>query len=1071
MPEISILEEMFQFDGIRGLPGKLEKGCVLSLHGVADAARPFLAAVLGMGVRGVLCVLARSVRQQEHYASELSALRAWLPADVGLLCVPEREPGLDANHAPDLEILAEVLNSLAELQKRGGRRLVISTMAAFEQPLPAQNELLEAVWILKEGENAGMEAALERLVKLGYENQGGTRPGEAGMVTGRGQFARRGGILDVFSFQGEAPVRLEFNGDAVESIRVFDLARQTSIENVKETILMGLDVSRFREGKATLRDYLGENYFEWREAEGEGGAVEICRAGADGKGEMERVELGICSHDFLANPSFDAVLQEQRRELLLRHWRDWLAEGWRVAVFCNNEGEERRLQEVLGADAVCPQMTWLRGALLRGFCWPDARLAVLTDAEIFGRYQTQGMIRLQRRLARARLQRDPIDFSEFEEGDLVVHVQQGIGRFLGIRKVEEQGAQREALALEYAGGALLYVPIEQAHLVGRYVGVGKRSADLDELGGGKWDKTRRKAEQAVMDYAAKLLGIQAERQHENGFAFAPDTAWQKEMEDSFLYDETPDQLTAIEEVKQDMETPKPMDRLICGDVGFGKTEVAMRAVFKAVMNGRQAAVLAPTTVLAQQHERTFKERMADYPIRIESLTRFRTRKEQRQVLQALREGGVDVVIGTHRLLQPDVVFKNLGLVVVDEEQRFGVEHKERFKERFHLIDMLTLSATPIPRTLYLALVAARDMSQIETPPPNRLPVETQVVPYDERVIRGAIERELARGGQVFFLHNRVQSIQRVADRIKELLPSARVAAGHGQMEDDELEEIMSRFVEGKVDVLVSTTIVESGLDIPRANTIIIDRADRFGLADLYQLRGRVGRSQMKAYAYLLLPRHLMMEAHARKRVSAIKQYSQLGAGFKVAMRDLEIRGAGNLLGTAQSGHACAIGFELYCQLLRETVARIKGEKTPPRIEVKVRLDFLELSEDLAGGGAGAFVPKAYMTENRQRIDAYRKLAETADEAQLTALVNEWRDRFGRLPAPVERLHQLGRIRLAAAAAGVQAVEVEEGKLLLQRGGGLITVGGRLPRLSSENVDARLMEILRLIRSLAPKTSG
>src|SRR5437763_2285798 len=504
--------------------------------------------------------------------------------------------------------------------------------------------------------------------------------------------------------------------------------------------------------------------------------------------------------------------------------------------------------------------------------------------------------------------------------------------------------QQEVLALEFADDAKLYVPLEQAYLVSRYVGAGKKSPPLSSLGDGKWARAKIKAAASIFDYAGKMLTVQAERQMQPGYAFTPDTKWQAEFERSFPFRETPDQMKAIIDTKIDMERPRPMDRLICGDVGFGKTEVAVRAAFKAVMEGKQVAVLAPTTVLAQQHFEVFRQRMLEYPVRIEMLSRFRSHSEQKKVLQLLREGGVDIVIGTHRLISGDLVFKDLGLVVIDEEQRFGVLHKEKFKELFKLVDVLTLSATPIPRTLYLSLVGVKDMSTIETPPLNRLPVETVVSAYDERIMRDAINRELERQGQVYFLHNRAQSIEQVRHRITDLCPTARVEIGHGQMGADELEEIMARFVAGKIDVLVCTTIIESGLDIPNANTIIIDRADRFGLADLYQLRGPVGRAEHKAYAYLLLPRELMSVGAARKRINAIKQYSSLGAGFRIAMRDLEIRGAGSILGTAQSGHITAIGFDLYCQLLKQAVAQLKGDKAPLRLEVDVRLDFVATNE-------------------------------------------------------------------------------------------------------------------------------
>ena len=497
-----------------------------------------------------------------------------------------------------------------------------------------------------------------------------------------------------------------------------------------------------------------------------------------------------------------------------------------------------------------------------------------------------------------------------------------------------------------------------------------------------------------------------------------------------------------------------MDRLICGDVGFGKTEVAIRAAFKAVMEGKQVAVLAPTTVLAQQHFETFRQRMLDYPVRIEMLSRFRSHAEQRKVLQLLREGGVDIVIGTHRLISGDVVFKDLGLVVIDEEQRFGVLHKEKFKELFKLVDVLTLSATPIPRTLYLSLMGVKDMSTIETPPPNRLPVETVVCGYDERIIRDAINRELERQGQVYFLHNRVQSIEKMRDRIAELCPQARVEFGHGQMDADELEDVMARFVAGKIDVLVCTTIIESGLDIPNANTIIIDRADRFGLADLYQLRGRVGRAEHKAYAYLLLPREMMTVGAARKRINAIKQYSSLGAGFRIAMRDLEIRGAGSILGTAQSGHIVAVGFDLYCQLLKQAVAQLKGEKYQARLEVEVRLDFVATNEpEFAQAGPEAripaFIPTSYIGDTTLRIQAYRNLAQISTREQWDRLRKEWRDRFGKFPPAVDNLLALTEIKLAAAKAGVTRVEVREGKLMLTRHGDFILVGGKFPRISTE----------------------
>jgi transcription-repair coupling factor (superfamily II helicase) len=647
--------------------------------------------------------------------------------------------------------------------------------------------------------------------------------------------------------------------------------------------------------------------------------------------------------------------------------------------------------------------------------------------------------------------------------------------------------EQEVLALEFADEAKLYVPLEQAYLVSRYVGAGKKSPPLSLLGDGRWARAKIKAAASIFDYAGKMLAVQAERETHSGYAFAPDTKWQTEFEHSFPFRETPDQMKAIIDTKIDMERPRPMDRLICGDVGFGKTEVAVRAAFKAVMDGKQVAVLAPTTVLAQQHFEVFRQRMLDYPVRIEMLSRFRSQSEQKKVLQLLREGGVDIVIGTHRLISGDVVFKDFGLVVIDEEQRFGVLHKEKFKELFKLVDVLTLSATPIPRTLYLSLVGVKDMSTIETPPLNRLPVETVVSAYDERLIRAAIDRELERQGQIFFLHNRVATIERVRDRIVDLCPQARVEIGHGQMDADELEGVMARFIAGNIDVLVCTTIIESGLDIPNANTIIIDRADQFGLADLYQLRGRVGRAEHKAYAYLLLPREMMTVGSARKRISAIKQYSSLGAGFRIAMRDLEIRGAGSILGTAQSGHIVAIGFDLYCQLLKQAVAQLKGKKPQFRLDVDLNLDFVATNEaefvapptPRSGGfstvGAHgeasslekipAFIPITYVSDPSLRIRAYRDVAEVTTHEQLQRLRRDWRDRFGPFPPAVDNLFGLIEIKLAAAKSGTNRVEVRERKLMLTRRGDFILVAGKFPRLVGAKIEQHLGEILELIKKL------
>jgi transcription-repair coupling factor (superfamily II helicase) len=807
------------------------------------------------------------------------------------------------------------------------------------------------------------------------------------------------------------------------------------------------------------------------------------------------------------------IAEAQRREFFNQLHR-WLRQDYAVHVFCNNDGERQRFEEIWAelvgqASSLSPSEkvpgkgirdrrdacpTLHLGTLSRGFLWDEAKLVVVTDAEIFGRYKIQRPRRLKSPHALATRSALDIDFTELEEGDLVVHLQYGIGRFLGLKNLPATGGRNlstfnpqsstgtECLVIEYAPAhpgdepPKLYVPVTEAHLVGKYVGAGKAHPPLNTLGGTRWQKAKEQAEHAVRDVAAELLQIQAVRESQPGHAFPADVPWQREFEGAFIFEETPDQLRAIGETKSDMERAKPMDRLICGDVGFGKTEVAIRAAFKAVMGGKQVAVLVPTTVLAQQHFNTFRERMADYPVRIELLSRFRTHRQQQCVVKDLASGAVDIVIGTHRLIQSDIVFKELGLVVIDEEQRFGVLHKEKFKRLRTLVDVLTLSATPIPRTLYLALTGARDMSTIQTPPHDRLPVETIVVPYDERVMRDAIQRELNRGGQVFFLHNRVMTIETMRSKLQTLAPHARIVVGHGQMESDELEEVMTKFVNGEADVLLSTTIIESGLDIPNANTIIIDRADRFGLSDLYQLRGRVGRYKHQAYAYLLLPRHASLLTDVRKRISAIRQYSTLGSGFKIAMRDLEIRGAGNLLGSEQSGHITAVGFELYCQLLKQSVAALKGEKVKPRVGVAVKLDFLDQSAVSSQSSVAAdyeplttdksaSLPHHYVTEPQHRIEIYRKLAQATDKAALESLTRELRDRFGPLPAAVELLLQVAELKILASEKAVTIIEVKEDKLMLTRQDDFITLGGKFPRLTRKEAKARLKEIKKLLLAI------
>jgi len=1030
---------------------------------VVASAQPFLIASLARKIDKTIWVFCPSVHSQELLHE---SLLNWRP---NALFLPEAEFAAVENILPDPEIAAERLALFSLIERDAGPHVIVATRASFDQAAPKPGALASASIQLRRGRAQKMESILEQLADAGYER--------VPQVTTRGHFAVRGGIVDLYSWQATLPVRVEFFGDEIESLREFDIDTQTSVRDLNSVEIL---VGAADDQNGAVRDYVARDHLkiDIEPAETSDAHIHISESWIesgpeDFSGAFQDCEVG----EFAIG---DLMLVEAKRAQFVARLREWRATKARIVIYFQTEGEIERFREIMGEKAALDDVDLVEGTLARGFCFPAANLVVLSAAELFGRFAAHG----RRRLRRAERHRAQIDFSELTEGDLVVHLEHGVGRFLGLQRLSVgqaprlpdadalalQNREQEVLVLEFADEAKLYVPLEQAYLVSRYVGVGKKSPALSSLGDAKWARAKKNAAASIFDYAGKMLAVQAERETHPGHPFSPDTKWQTEFEHSFPFRETPDQMKAIIDTKIDMEKPRPMDRLICGDVGFGKTEVAIRAAFKAVMDGKQVAVLAPTTVLAQQHFEVFRQRMLDYPVRIEMLSRFRSQSEQKKILDLLRKGGVDIVIGTHRLISGDVVFKDLGLVVIDEEQRFGVLHKEKFKELFKLVGVLTLSATPIPRTLYLSLVGVKDMSTIETAPLNRLPVETVVCGYDERIIRDAIKRELERQGQVFFLHNRVQTIERMRDRIVDLCPEARVEIGHGQMDADELEAVMGRFVAGKIDVLVCTTIIESGLDIPNANTIIIDRADRFGLADLYQLRGRVGRAEHKAYAYLLLPREIMTIGAARKRINAIKQYSSLGAGFRIAMRDLEIRGAGSILGTAQSGHIMAVGFDLYCQLLKQAVAQRKGEKLRLRLDVDLRLDFVATNEaEFVHLGpktrVPAFIPTSFIGEATLRIQAYRRIAEITTRDQAERLKRDWRDRFGQFPPAVDNLFLLTEIKLAAAEANISRVEVREGKLMLTRRGDFILVGGKFPRLVAGRIEQRLREIQELIKKL------
>ena len=1072
-PSFEILEHCARVPSLKAKLAAIAPGKTVVFEHVTESAQPFLVALIAKKAGGRVWVFCENLRAQELFHNELLN---WFPDAIFL---PELERMPTPGALGDPEIGAERLQILQSLAAKKERQIIVASRASLDEAVPSPAAMKKITVQLKQSARLDRDKLLRRLDSAGYE--------KVPQVSTRGQYAVRGGILDFFSWHHTQPVRVELFDDVIESIRPFDLDSQISIGHLEKCELLlgtgdrgeGAADTLCGEGAAStlcgeaphppstvLRDYILKTDLTIDAS----GQADSWRAsarileGASGEDCVEDYSAAFFEHGLGEFEAGDFVIEESKREAFFGQLREWNAKKWRTTIFCNNEGEIERLHDLIPAEDQAG-VTLAVGTVSRGFTFPAAGIAVLSDAELFGRYRNTRSRRLSLKRAQEQANRAQIDFSELNEGDPVVHLEHGIGKYLGLQSFTTGDKTEEVLVLEFDAGAKLYVPLEQSFLVSRYVGVGKANPRLSTLGDGKWAKAKQSAEKSVFEYAARLLTVHAERETSKGFAFPKDNKWQHEFEHSFFFKETPDQITSIAATKDDMESIRPMDRLICGDVGFGKTEVAIRAAFKAVMGGKQVAVLVPTTVLAQQHYQNFRERMSDYPISIDLLSRFRSHAEQKKTLELMAEGGVDIVIGTHRLISKDVQFKDLGLVVVDEEQRFGVAHKEKFKQLFKLVDVLTLSATPIPRTLYLSLMGARDMSVIETPPANRIPTETIICGYDERIIRDAIRRELQRQGQVYFLHNRVMTIGRTAERIRMLCPGARVDIGHGQMDEEELEAVMQRFVNGESDVLVSTTIIESGLDIPNANTIIIDRADRFGLADLYQLRGRVGRAQQKAYAYLMLPRELM--GVARKRINAIKQYSSLGAGFKIAMRDLEIRGAGNILGTKQSGHILAIGFDLYCQLLKQAVAKLKGEKVKAQAGTVLHLDFVAINE--AGwirdpSRCPAFLPTEYVGESQTRIQAYRKLAGLGSQEQLDSLRKDWRDRFGPLPDSATNLLIHSEIKIAAASRKIEQVEVRDNKLMLSRRGDFVLIGGKFPRLTAPTPTGQLHEVLALIQS-------
>lgn len=979
-----------------------------------------------------LLLVTPSIEEAEQACDDVETFlgsRPWLfPAWENL---PGETPDLSSN------VLEERLRSaMALVNPPGGQPpLVVAPIQAVLQRIPAPDVLRAAVRTLSAGVHLPMEELARELAGRGYERVPECRAA--------GEFSIRGGIFDMVLYGDSCGIRIEYDGDTVESLREIDPETYRSGPDRDSARLCLVDPREFSRlalkgpgrsesvlqvlgdaGVVVLKEpeEIAERIPKILELWQEHLPQEKLREVTPSWGTLQTLELSTLpvpegprrgNFRALSTQRFQGELANVFREL-----RTLCQECHEVRVFAANEAEIERFGELLEiqkAEDPAPWFSKVRtevGHLEQGFHLPDLGLAFLPYHELLNR------VRLRRpRPAALGTTRAIEHFLELERDDTVVHVAHGIGKYLGMERSSKDGQVQDFLVLEYQDHARLYVPATQIDAVQKYIGAGDRAPELSKLGGTAWQSRKTRVEAALEGLAKELLEVQAIRERQTGIAYPPDPAWQREFEASFPFQETVDQIEVSRIIAQDMLSPRPMDRLLCGDVGFGKTELAMRAAFRAAVHGKQVAVLVPTTILAQQHFQTFRERMAAFPLRIETLSRFRSGAEQRKVLEGLEKGTVDIVIGTHRLVSADVLFRDLGLVVIDEEQRFGVEHKERLKKLRAIADILTLTATPIPRTLHLSLLGIREISCLATAPSDRRAVLTRVIRKTPEVIREAILRELSRDGQVFYVHNRVTSIEEVADDLRRLVPEATFSVVHGQMEEDLLEERMLEFISGETDVLVTTTIIESGLDIPNANTLIVEDADQFGLADLHQLRGRVGRYKHQAHAYFLLPEERPVTREAAKRLRALEEFNQLGAGFKLAMRDLEIRGAGNILGREQHGHIASVGYDMYCRLLEAAVRKVKKQKLEVSVDTQVDLK------------VGAYLPDSLFADESQRLEVYRKLSKVVDEDGLQEAREEIRDRFGAIPEELERLLQVVRIRFLARRHGIVYLGHGEGAVV------------------------------------------
>ena len=936
--------------------------------------------------------------------------------------VPEVFPALLAEPG-DLVVADEFEGERLRVLKRAMCNdlpaLLVMNIQSLLQPVPSHDWVANQTRTLHIGDSRPIEPFLEWLVGNGFQN--------TSAVELPGEFSIRGGILDLFAPDWVQPVRVEFFDNEITSLRQFDVPTQRSTKNLEE-----IDVTAIGSG-ATEREhftaFLPHNSwfalveFEQIQTEGTKYLERLERpqnqysvsANWERLSEFSHVSMSNLSHGVAENSChlpiesierFSGDMDKVRGEL------DTFTDASEVYIVCQTEGEVARLQEIFGETSVANQekLHFTVGRLQAGFRLVPNKVVLISGSELFHRTEV-------RRPSNRRLGKKIDNFLDLRKGDLVVHLSHGIGRYRGLRLLDKERVVEEHLEIEFYGGTKIYVPSSKIDLVQKYIGSSRSRPSLAHIGGRTWTRQKETAQQAAVDLAAEMLEVQASRASRPGIAFTCETHWQQEFDAVFPYEETPDQWTALRDIRRDMVRSQPMDRLLCGDVGFGKTELAIRAAFTAIDNGYQVALLVPTTILAEQHYRTFQQRMSEFPCEIARLSRFCSSRQQRETLQRLRDGQIDIVVGTHRLASKDVEFQNLGMVVIDEEQRFGVEVKERLKTLRTTVDILTMTATPIPRTLHMSLVGVRDISNLTTPPEDRIAVETRVTRFNSEMIRHAVLRELNRGGQIYFVHNRVGDIQNLAMKLRQIVPEARLQIGHGQMPESQLEQVMIDFVDHKFDLLLATTIVESGLDIPNANTIFIDESDRYGLADLHQLRGRVGRYKHRAYCYLLIDPAKNVTPQAARRLRAIEEFSDMGAGFAIAMRDLEIRGAGNILGTQQSGHIAAVGYELYCELLENAIRRLQHK--PPKMNIDVTIDL----------HGEAYVPNNYVLDMRTKIDLYRRISRIANDDDLTQLGEELHDRFGQPPKPVLRLLELQALRIDSAVWQIISVRIEDNYLV------------------------------------------